>query len=90
MDPLIDNDSNGLHWTLSPAESRGLLEVIFPDSALFSHATGPSKLLDMTRLLDSLWNQGIYKMSGKSESAEYWDQFLSCRGKSAESSMANF
>ena len=90
MDPLIDNDTNGLHWTLSPTESRCLLEAIFPDSALFSHTTGPSEWLDMTQLLDLLRNQGIYKRSGKSEGAEYWHQFSSCRGKSAELNMARF
>jgi len=90
MDPLIDNDSHGLHWTLSPAESRHLLEAIFPDSALFSHTTGPPELLNMTWLLDSLQDQGIYKRSGKNESAECWHQFSSCHRKSAKSSMARF
>lgn len=92
MDPLIDNDTHAsLHCTLSPYESRRLLETVFPDDALFPPTTGPSgSESNMTQLLDFLRNQGIYKRSNKRDGAECWHQFWSCRGKNSESSIARF
>ena len=90
MDPLIKNDIQSLHWSLSPAESRCLLEAISPDKMLFPCTTEPSKLLSMTQLLDSLQNQGIYRRSNTNDGIECWHQFSLCHSKGTELNIAKF
>lgn len=91
MDPRIDNDTQGLHWTLSSIESRRLLEVIFPDDALFGHTTGPSQPLNMSELVDSLREQGLYQSSDKNKDGpEKWHQISPGRDKNSESKIARF
>ena len=77
-------------WSLSPTESRRLLEVIFPDKMLFPCTTEPSKLLSMIQLLDSLQNQGIYRRSDTNDGIECWHQFSSCHSKGTELNIAKF
>ena len=91
MDSLIENDTQELHWTLSPPESRNLLEAVFPDHALFSDIAG-SLNRDMTpsQLLEKLRDQGIYKRNDLNKGTELWQQYPSCHGKSAEPNMAKF
>jgi len=66
MDPLVDNDTRGLHWTLNPSESRRLLAVLFPDRELFQRsvellpAASSRPSLEMNDILEMLRDGNHY------------------------------
>ena len=74
MDPLVDNDTQGLHWKLSPDDSRHLLAALFPDDKLFQlksvellPTTSPISSPEMACILARLQDGGHY---GKKEEEE--------------------
>ena len=74
MDPLVDNDTQGLHWKLSPDDSRCLLAALFPDDKLFQlksvellPTTSPISSPEMACILARLQDNGHY---GKKEEEE--------------------
>ena len=74
MDPLVDNDTQGLHWKLSPDDSKRLLAALFPDDKLFQlksvellPTTSPISSPEMACILARLRDGGHY---GKKEEEE--------------------
>ena len=69
MDPLVNNDTRGLHWTLKLSESRHLLTTLFPDHKLFQTsvellpAKSSSPYPEMIYILEKLWDGDHYGMA---------------------------
>ncbi|KIM70779.1 hypothetical protein SCLCIDRAFT_6301 [Scleroderma citrinum Foug A] len=91
MDPLVINDMQDSHWTLSKLESRQFLEALYPDSGLFQFSVqsqAPSQdPINMPKLLNALRNKSIYGRKDDSDGNELWLNFPTT---TTESNMAKF
>ena len=85
MDRLVKNDTKPFHWRVSKSESRGILEELFPDSALF----GPSNAkLKIPYVLDHLWDKTLYGVTKGGE--EHWAGYPKTKSSNVEVHMAMF
>ena len=91
MDPLVINDMQDSHWTLSKLESRRFLEALYPDSSLFQFSVqsqAPSQdPINMPKLLNALCDKSIYRRKDDSDGNKLWLNFPTT---TTESNMAKF
>ena len=85
MDCLIENNTKPFHWQLSKSKSQGILEELFPNSALF----GPSNAkLKRPHVLDHLQDKTLYGVTKGGE--EHWAGYPKTKLSNAEVHMAMF
>lgn len=85
MDRLVENDTKPFHWQLSKSESRGILEELFPDSALF----GPSNAkLKIPYILDHLRDKTLYGVTKGGK--EHWAGYPKTKLSNVEAHTATF
>jgi len=99
MDALVNNDTRGLHWSLTLSESRRLLATLFPNHELFHNSVHPLLAtfppIEMNQVLESLWKNGYYgkqrqkaKITKKNTDLDCWHGASEAVG--SESKMTKF
>ena len=89
MDPLVDNDTWGLHWTLKPSESRRLLAALFPDRKLFQTsvellpAASSNSCSEMIYIFEKL-REGDYYGNAKDEDTKGKDSNTMSKDKNTK------
>ena len=95
MDPLVDNDTRGLHWTLKLSESRCLLTALFPDHKLFQTlvelipAESSNPYPEMIYILEKLWDGDHYGMAKDRDNAKCEDNNTKGTGRNMKGSSKN-
>ena len=94
MDPLVGNDTRGLHWTLKPSESRRLLAALFPDRKLFQTsvellpAASSNSCSEMIYIFEKL-REGDYYGNAKDEDTKGKDSNTMSKDKNTKGTGSN-
>ena len=91
MDLLVDNDTQGLHWTLKLSESRHLLAALFTDRKLFQTSVEllPAESSAMVYILEKLRDGGHYGKVKDADDAKGEDNDTTGRGKNMKDNGKN-